>query len=610
MAKNVIIDWQKDSLIVGTGNRRGGGVVFDQLRIVSLAETDRGLTSPSQALRKLVQEMGLGKSDAIVIASRENVEVRTVSVPNVEPDELPDIIRYQAQRQMANMGESWPLDFILLPGSSNESRIALAAALSPAHIAEYEAAVTASGLHLKQILLRPIEIVRFAMMADTSGRMKDGAAVILCLTDQHSDLLLLSSGAVVQLRSTRLPSDPVSAGQTLVSEIKRSLVAASAQLNGQSIISALLIAPADLAAKVESTIAQAIGCDVSVVDPMVMLPLGTDQSEALTHTASNRLAALAGVIGTPAPDKRTVIDFKNPKKRPPKQVNVRKYAIAGGLAVTVALGGIYWLYSTHQSMNEELALLKREINDKRPMADLARKQVADFNAVKKVLDSSPNWLAELETIALNKPSSDKVILYNPVFSVGSKGEAIIKSKVYGVSPSLISEFESSLRSDEKFTVNTTERSNTEAWAAYPWESGMTVSATDRGWKLLDPPAKVNTKATAPEKAPGNSDPQAAGPQEVSKEETSKQETPKQETSKQETSKQETSKQETPKQESPKQETPKQETPLPEAHSKTTGSPESGRGDSQPSPKSENAAPTTGEDKVPATSQPPAPTPQT
>ncbi len=519
VAKNVIIDWQKDSLIVGTGIRRGGGVVFDQLRIVSLAETERGMTSPSQALRKLVQEMGLGKSDAIVIASRENVEVRTVSVPNVEPDELPDIIRYQAQRQMANMGESWPLDFILLPSSSNESRIALAAALSPAHIAEYEAAVAASGLQLKQILLRPIEIVRFAMMADTSGRMKDGPAVILCLTDQHSDLLLLSSGAVVQLRSTRLPGDPVSAGQTLVSEIKRSLVAASAQLNGQSINSALLIAPADLAANVESTIAQAIGCDVSVVDPMVMLPLGTDQSEALTHTASNRLAALAGVIGTPAPDKRTVIDFKNPKKRPPKQVNVRRYAMAGSLAAVVALAGIYWLYSTHQSMNDELALLKREINDKRPMADLARKQVADFNAVKKVLDSSPNWLAELETIALNKPSSDQVILYNPIFSVGSKGEAIIKSKVYGVSPSLISEFESSLRSDEKFTVNTTERSNTEAWAAYPWESSLTVSASDRGWKLLDPPSKTNAKVTAVEKATGNSDQQTADPQQVSKQET-------------------------------------------------------------------------------------------
>jgi Tfp pilus assembly PilM family ATPase len=507
VAKYVIIDWQKDSLIIGSGTRRGGGIVFDQLRQLPLGESENGNISASQALRKAAQEMGLGKAEAIVLASRENVEVRTLLVPNVDADELPDIIRFQAQRQMANMGESWPLDFILLPSAGLENKVALAAAVSPAHMAEIEGAVNAAGLHLTNVLLRPIEIARFALAADTSGRMKEGASVILCLTDQQSDLLLLSSGAVVQLRSTRLPSDPSQVASTLVGEIKRSLVAASSQLNGQSLSSALLIAPAELAANVESAIENSIGCNVSVVDPMVMLPAGNPEAEQLTHTASNRLAAIAGVIGNPSPDRRTLIDFKNPKKRTPKEANTRRYAMAGAIAAIVALGGGYWLYSTHAAMDQELATLKREIADKKPMADLARKQIADFNAVKKVLDASPNWLAELETIALNKPSSDKVILFNPQMTVTATGDALIKTKAFGVSPSLISEFESQLRADEKFKVTDTGNLNTEDWKEYPWETMVSIVASNRGWKLLESPGKGNAPAASVPKTP---DAKAAG----------------------------------------------------------------------------------------------------
>lgn len=503
MAKHIVIDWQRDSLIVASGTRRGGGIVFDQIRNLPLGEGEHGTVSAGQALRKAVQELGLGKAETIVIASREIVEVRTLSVPNVDADELPDIIRFQAQRQMANMGENWALDFILLPSTGLENKVALAGAISPAHLAEIEGAVNGAGLQLTQVVLRPIEIARFALSTDATGSMKEGASVVLCLTDQQSDLLLLASGAVAQLRSTRLPADAAQVSGTIIGEIKRSLVAASSQLNGQSLSSALLIAPAELAGQVEGAIASSIGCKVAVIDPRVMLPSGYDQAEELTHSASNRLAAIAGVIGSPSPDKRTLIDFKNPKKRAPKEVNYARYVLAAAAGLLLLFAGGAWWYSANSALDEELARLKKEIADNKDMGDLAKKQISEFQEVKSFLDASPNWVDELQRIAITKPDTEKVIMYSPTFSVDAKGVGKIQSKVYGVSPSAISDFESNLRANDQFQVNSSGPLNTGAWKEYPWETTTTITVSGRGWNLLaDKPkqASLDSKLTEPPSA--------------------------------------------------------------------------------------------------------------
>lgn len=493
MARTVVIDWQRDGLLVSLGSRRGSTVAFEQVRMLSLGESEKGTVTAGQALRKAIQEMGLGKSDAVVIASREIVEIRTLSVPHVDVDELPDIIRFQAQRQMANMGETWPLDFILLPSAGLENKVALAAAISPAHLAEIESAVVAAGLQLSRVVLRPLEIARFALMADTTAMMKEGASVVVCLTDNQADLLLLNSGAVVQLRSTRLPTDGHQIANTIVGEIKRSLVAASSQLNGVTLSSALLIAPAELAGKVETAVAAAVGCNVAVFDPLVMLPSSYEGAESLTHEAANRLAAIAGVLGSPQPDKRTLIDFKNPKKRAPREVNYSRYLLACAAAGLLLLAAGSWWYSTVGSMNQELADLRKELTDNKVKGEVAVQQIAEFNEVKKVLDGSPNWLDELELISLNMPSSEKVLMYNPTFLVGANGEGTVTSKVYGISSEVISDFENMLRSEERFRVNSAGLSKSNAWEQYPWETTVSISF-NRGWKLLE-----GGKATAAKK---------------------------------------------------------------------------------------------------------------
>ncbi len=543
MARTVVIDWQRDSLMVAVGSRRGAAISIEQVRLLPVGETANGTVTASQVLRSAIQEMGLAKADAIVIASRELVEIRTLTVPNVEPEELPDIVRFQAQRQMANVGETWPLDYILLPNDGIEGKVALAGAISPAHMAEIESAVVGAGLQLSRLLLRPIEIARFAVANDSTGTMLSDASVVVCLSGHQSDLLLLKSGALVQLRSTRLPSEEQSLPGAVVGEIKRSLVAAANQLNGTKLASAHLIASADVASKVEQPISGAVSCSVRVIDPLVMLPAGLEGAEELSRTAANRLAAVAGVIGTPNPDKRTLIDFKSPKKRPPKEVNYTRYVLAAVAAGLLLLAAGSWWYSTTSAMDAELASLRKEIADKKDLGEIAVKQIAEFTEVKKVLDASPSWIDELERIALNMPSSEKVILWSPTFTVMANGEGLISTKVYGVSSEVIAEFEEMLRKDDKYRVSTGGVSKTEQWREYPFETTAKITFKNRGWKLLEEgqsaaPAQgasagPKTPAEKPTEKPAENSPEPkAGPEQTSpstsepKKEAAESETPK------------------------------------------------------------------------------------
>ncbi len=310
------------------GSRRGNSVAIETLVTTGGEGVSGSSTAISTQLFALAKKLDLNKSEATVIAPREVLEFRSLTVPRGDADEVPDMVRFQAQRQMANIGDTWPLDYILLPDQPAADGIsALAATISPAHMAEIEATCSDLGIQLTKVLARPVEIARWGVQL---GNLVDTeAALVISVSQTHADLLAVSFGSLVQVRGTRLPSELSSLATALVSEIRRSVMAASNYLNNQSITKIVLIASPDIAERVETQIAEATGASVAVVDPASVLPAQLAERHELAHRAASRIAALAGVISSPTPDQRNVIDLKNCKKRQPKKGYRRELTIAG-----------------------------------------------------------------------------------------------------------------------------------------------------------------------------------------------------------------------------------------------------------------------------------------
>lgn len=528
MSKQIIIDWQRDGLFVAMGSRRGNSVAIETLVTTGGEGVSGSSTAISTQLFALAKKLDLSKSEATIIAPREVLEFRSLTVPRGDVDEVPDMVRFQAQRQMANIGDTWPLDYILLPDQPGSEGIsALAATISPAHMAEIEATCSDLGIQLTRVLARPVEIARWGVslgnLADTE------AAMVISVSETHADLLAVSFGSLVQVRGTRLSAESQSMAVALVSEIRRSVMAAANYLNNQPVTKIVLIASPDIAEKVESAIAEATGASVAVVDPASILPSQLAERHELGHRAASRIAAVAGVLCNPNPDQRNVIDLRNAKRRQPKKGYKRELTIAGvGVGALVLLGMYFW-WTSHAQLDLAITNARKQEADKAEQVKVLSPQIKQRQDVDNFLAGSINWLDEMKYLAANSPASKDVILTNPSFDYivdrnSGRGQITFEAESRG-SDSL-SRLRQTL-SDKEHEINGAgPKQMVSKKGEYGWGERETIRIIPRAWDPLAKPiaAKSPTKTSeaeavkAREKAVGekSTDQKETGPKPESK----------------------------------------------------------------------------------------------
>ncbi len=504
MSKKIIIDWQRDSLIVAVGQLQGGTVTIDRL-----SEQSIGRTAPraenaedellplngdaAQGLVRAVDELGLRKSEVTIILSRDLVEVRTISVPRIEAAELPDVIRFQAQRQLANMGDAWTLDYVLLPEApGQEMHTALVGAISPATLQTIEAACEQAGITVAHIVLRPIEIARFVI---ASGKLPGTEpALVVCISEQHADLLILEQGQIVQVRSTKLPSEVAQLPAVLGGELRRSLMAAAVQLANQPVGRALLIASPAAAQSTVELLAATLDCQVAIIDPASLLSGEASQQQQILQQSAHRLAGIAGSFSLPGAAANSKVDFRNPKKRPPPQKKTRTYVLAGAAVLLLAVGGFTWWLSVQRELDDQLAHFQSEKANRTEAIATAQERVAHVQEIDRFLQAAPNWLDEMSYLAEQMPPSDKALMGEPTFAVLPDGSGRITIPVAVDSSSTTKAFESSLR-DEQHVVTGSKSTmlETPLYDLYKWRLDETITVRGRGWDLV---SKLDTSRSA------------------------------------------------------------------------------------------------------------------
>ncbi len=508
MARQTIIDWQRDNLLVASAQGQGASIAIEKVSEQPIGQVAEGELLPvngdtAQALCRAVDELELRKTDVIVVASRDIVEVRTLSIPRIDPAELPDVIRFQAQRQLANMGDSWALDYVLLPEEPGQEMLtALVGVISPAVLSEIEAACAEASLQLTNVALRPLEIARYAV---NSGKLTTGeVSVVLCVSQQHADLLILNQGRVVQVRSTKLPSEAAQLKSALSGELRRSLMAASPQLNNKPVKSAMLFASSDLATVVQESMSEILGCPIAVVDPVSLLTQNLNRRNELAQTSANRIAGLAGAVNFAAADKQSKLDFKDPKKRPPPKSRRTTFLLTAAAAALLLFGGYFWWSSAHSALDDDLAMYKDQVASQKELTKVAQERIADLREVENFLEGSPNWLDELVYIAKAIPASDKVIVGEPHFTALADGSGQIAFPVAVNNSSTIDDFGESLR-DENHIVSPRDQVQLESQPGqlYNWRFNETITVKNRGWKLvgqLETGRAASQMATQPQTA--------------------------------------------------------------------------------------------------------------
>jgi len=74
-----------------------------------------GTPESIEALKEVLKQAGIKAGAAIACVSRNDIELRAITLPLVDQNELPDMVRFAAPRYFASVNDNWPLDFITMP---------------------------------------------------------------------------------------------------------------------------------------------------------------------------------------------------------------------------------------------------------------------------------------------------------------------------------------------------------------------------------------------------------------------------------------------------------------------------------------------------------------
>lgn len=422
----------------------------------------------AQVGARLAEVLGnekLGKCDALVAVGRSTIELKLMTLPPAPDEELPDLARFQAVREFNTLGADWPLDFIMMDRDPAAPRTVLAAAMSPAQVAQVQAICQAAQLDVQRIVLRPCGAA--ALMRQ---RPMAGDARVRLLVDplpEEADLTVLVDQTVVFTRTVRLPAtfSVEERTQTLLNEVRRTLPAVHSQLGDQRVQRIYISGDDPECIAVSELIDAQLNLPVERFDPFASVaPLGTLQCTRPVNSA--RFAPLLGMLCDAASETKSALDFLNPTLKPQPPDRRRFYLLCAAAVAAAVLIGVGLIWSMLKSRDREIASLQEQVRENTALLTDGAAREKHVGQVDGWALGDVNFLEELRDVSEKMPPAESVMLSKLNFDVTTQGPALAFDGVlanYGV----LDVIHRQLRSDQRVVAGRGAKQD-DTNARYPW----------------------------------------------------------------------------------------------------------------------------------------------
>lgn len=403
MQRLVAIEWDSNELRVALAHQKGKTPVVDEAFGIPFNEKGTPVTAAEigSLLGKELQARGVPKGDALIAVGRANLELRFLTTPPSPPEELPDLVRFQAMRQFTTLGDDWPLDFSPLGNTADGSTNVLATTIAPDIVNQIRAVCAAAGLTPSHLVLRPFAAAALLRKSNQDDRCR----MTVELLGEDADLAVSIGPDVVYPRTVRLPSNeapPEVRSRAMIGEIKRTIVAAQNQLGGRRVEQLVIFGDARKSPELHAAAKNDLLIDVQFLDPFTLIEL-SDSLKRTPPATPGAFAPLLGLLTDEAAGRGHTIDFLHPRKRPPPVNHNRTYAIVGGslAAAVLVLVGMAWWHL--RSLDAEIRAQVKLLNDTTAQAEKGKALVKRAQELDKFTAADVNWLDELERLSRQFP---------------------------------------------------------------------------------------------------------------------------------------------------------------------------------------------------------------
>ena len=463
MVKKLAIDWDDHELRYVVAQCSGRSVKVTDAKVITT--NDR---SPLELLEEEFGSSDFAETETLVAIGRGKAELRELQLPPVPDEELPEMVRFQALRSFATVGENAAVDYLVTKQLDTGVEV-IAAAVVPQHLDSIRQSVAKAKLRLTRIGLRPLSAA--ALYLTRQANDGSGEVVLIDLLSDNAEIVIARDGNVVFVRTVRMPASEAARGKALAGELKRSLLACGVTSELQRVV---LWGAAEMPPGERGLLEEAAGCEIQIINPFEMVD--TNRRVDLPQQVG-RLAPLVGLLLSDEAAPERLIDFLNPRKPEVKTVSPYRKLLITGLPIAACLLLAFVIYQRIAFLDDSIAKLQESNASMQSEVKLADESIAKTETVDTFLDGDVNWLNEIRRMALEMPPSDQMIIRGVSASANSRsGGGFLKIEGGAINPAVIDEFEKALR-DEDHQVNGTGASEQKTQDAYRWEFNESIFVT-------------------------------------------------------------------------------------------------------------------------------------
>jgi hypothetical protein len=405
----IALEWDGTEARIVLAHQRRGQLSVVAVASFSIPDGPEADVELQRHVRTLIDQHHFSKADCVLAVGRSAVELKYMSLPPVPDDELPELVRFQAVKEFATIGDDWPIDYLPLDSDPEKPRHVMAATLNADFVERCQRICAALQISLRSIVLRPCGMASLVCRQFTLPDLE--GSLLIDPLEHQMDLAVLLGCSLVFLRSARCEvgtwNDESLSAATL--EVRRTIAAASSRLAGNR-LSAIYVcgdgpAHRDFAQRLQTE----FGIATHRFDPFASFK-ATDELVEVPESERSRYAPLLGMLLDAAEQKPHILDFLRPRKKVEPPNRRREFALIGAAAAVFLMLVSGWLWIELRELDRQIA----DYTEKSLELDSVVKQGQELDKkiveIDKWASSDVVWLDEFAQLAQTLPAADDLML--------------------------------------------------------------------------------------------------------------------------------------------------------------------------------------------------------
>ncbi|TWT49889.1 Competence protein A [Thalassoglobus neptunius] len=306
------------------------------------------MTTPADeiadSLSSWMKSSGVTAGPATLLLPRESVVARLLQLPQAPPEEIPDLVRFQAAAKSAMPIDDLAFDYLPVHGdSSHDSHAVLTISTEKRQLTRIQNVLRSIGIEVERVTVSPLAIANVVHQFSNASLGSDEPEMVIYQRGLDLEISIFDRRSLVFSHSINLPdTDHL---KPLESALTRSIVALNQTHPNVSIDRCFLVGS---------------HTDDSIRTFLEQRFRGNVQHVSIdeAHSRSHDIAGFEPLIGAaiPPPEQDLSVDLIHPRKRIEKPDRSRLYWTVGGVLAASALLLGYFVFRS-QKLNLEASIV-------------------------------------------------------------------------------------------------------------------------------------------------------------------------------------------------------------------------------------------------------------